>query len=251
MKTLIIEDETLTGKRLEGLLHQYDPAIAVLAILPSVEAAVRWFQVNPLPDLVFMDIHLEDDLAFRIFERVKLDVPVIFTTAYDEYTIQAFKVNSIDYLLKPINPGELAQALEKYKALHNQRRNPDLDTLLRLIGKKEPEYRSRFMVTAGSRIKSIEVEEVAYFYSEDKLTFLATREGQHYPLDISLEKLQPQLNPRDFFRISRQFIVGFPSIQTVHAHFKGKLKLDLLPRSKTEVQVSGDRSSEFKDWLGR
>jgi DNA-binding LytR/AlgR family response regulator len=251
MNTIIIEDENLTARRLESLLQKYDPGIQVLAILPSVREAVEWIKSNPSPDLVFMDIHLEDDLAFRIFERIPLQVPVVFTTAYDEYMIQAFKVNSIDYLLKPINYDELAQALDKFKTLKFQFAQPNMETLLQLIGKKETEYKSRFMITVGTRIRSIETVDIAYFYSEEKLTFMVTKDGHQLPIDFSLEKLATLLNPRDFFRISRQFLVSFSSIQNVQAHLKGKLKLELLPKCKFDVMVSGDRMTDFKEWLGR
>jgi DNA-binding LytR/AlgR family response regulator len=251
MKTIIIEDENLTAKRLEGLLHKYDSSITVEAILPSVQDAVKWFDAHPEPELIFMDIHLEDDLAFKIFEQVRLAAPVIFTTAYDEYMIQAFKVNSIDYLLKPINEAELGQAIEKYKRLKNQFAQPNLETLLKSLGHKEPEYKSRFMITVGTKIRSIETTDIAYFYSEEKLTFMVTKEGQNLPIDFSLDKLTSMLNPKDFFRISRQFLVGFHSIQNVHTYIKGKLKLDLLPKTKLEVMVSGDRMTDFKEWLGR
>lgn len=251
MKTIIIEDENLTSKRLESLLHKYDPALQVEAILPSVRDAVQWFGSNPEPDLIFMDIHLEDDLAFKIFEQVKIHAPVIFTTAYDEYMIQAFKVNSIDYLLKPVNYDELVQAIEKFKSLKKQFAQPNLETLLKSLGHKEPEYKSRFMITVGTRIRSIETTEIAYFYSEEKLTFMVTKEGQNLPIDFSLDKLTSMLNPRDFFRISRQFLVSFQCIQMVHAHIKGKLKLELTPKTKFEVLVSGDRMTDFKEWLGR
>lgn len=251
MKAIIIEDENLTAKRLQSLLHKYDPAIQVLEIIPSVQEAVEWFNTHPEPDIVFMDIHLEDDLAFKIFEQIHLHAPVIFTTAYDEYMIKAFKVNSIDYLLKPINYEELVQSIEKFKNLKKQFANPNMETLLQFIGTKEPEYKSRFMITVGTRIKSIETEDIAYFYSEEKLTFMVTKEGQQLPIDFSLDKLTSLLNPKDFFRISRQFIVSFESIQSVQAHIKGKLKLELKPACKFEVFVSGDRMSDFKEWLGR
>lgn len=251
MRAVIIEDETLTAKRLQSLLHKYDPSIEVLAVLPSVKESVSWLNDNPYLDLIFMDIHLEDDLAFKIFDQVELQAPVIFTTAYDEYMIQAFKVNSIDYLLKPVNYDELVHAIEKYKNLRKQFAQPELDKLLQFIGKKEQEYKSRFMITVGTRIKSIEVRDIAYFYSEEKMTFMVTKEGQNLPIDVSLDKLSTQLNPKDFFRISRQFIVSFGSIQHVHTYIKGKLKLDLQPATKLEVLVSGDRMTEFKEWLGR
>ena len=251
MKTIIIEDENLTARRLEALLQKYDAGLQVEVILPSVSEAVAWFESHPEPDLIFMDIHLEDDLAFKIFEQVKILAPVIFTTAYDEYMIQAFKVNSIDYLLKPINYEELVQAIEKFKTLKNQFAHPNLETLLKSLGHREPEYKSRFMITVGTRIRSIETSEIAYFYSEEKLTFMATKEGQNLPIEFSLDKLTSLLNPRVFFRISRQFLVSFQSIQTVHAHIKGKLKLELTPKTKFEVLVSGDRMTDFKEWLGR
>ena len=251
MNTIIIEDENLTAQRLEGMLHKCDPGIRVLATLPSVAESVQWLRRNEMPDLVFMDIHLEDDLCFKIFELAPLTAPVIFTTAYDEYMIKAFKVNSIDYLLKPVNLVELMAALDKYKALKEQFSKPDFNTLLQYIGQRAPEYKTRFMITIGTKIRSIETSEVAYFYSDEKITFLVTQEGQHLPIDFSLDKLVTLLDPQQFFRASRQFLVGFSSIQAVLTHFKGKLKLELAPKARHEVFVSGDRMADFKDWLGR
>lgn len=251
MKTIILEDESLTAKRLQGLLEKYDPSIEVMAMLPSVEEAVTWLNTHDQPDLVFMDIHLEDDLAFKIFDKTSLKAPIIFTTAFDEFMVQAFKVNSIDYLLKPVNYDDLVQAIEKYKALRKQFSQPEIDKLLQYIGRKDQEYKTRFMITVGTRIKSIETSEIAYFYSEEKLTFMVTKEGQSLPIDFSLEKLASLVNPKEFFRISRQFIVSFGSIQNVHTHIKGKLKLDVLPKTKFEVLVTGDRMTDFKEWLGR
>ena len=263
MNVVIIEDENLTAKRLEGMLLKYDPAINVLARIPSVAEAVAWFgQPNQSVDLVFMDIHLEDDLGFRIFEQTNLTTPVIFTTAYDEYMIQAFKVNSIDYLLKPINYDELVAAIEKFKALKRQfgqtnqahaiSPNPDLETLLNLIGKSKPtDHKERFMITVGTKIRSIETTDVAYFYLEEKIVFLVNKDGLNLPVDYSLDKLTQLLNPRQFFRISRQFLVSLPAIQTIHTYSAGKLKLDLIPKSRQDVFVSGDRMTEFKEWLGK
>ena len=258
MNVVIIEDENLTAKRLESLLHKYDPAISVLARIPSVAEAVAWFtDSHPTVDLIFMDIHLEDDLGFRIFEQTDLTTPVIFTTAYDEYMIQAFKVNSIDYLLKPINYNELVAAIEKFKALKKQfgQENPgapDLETLLNLIGKsKQADYKDRFMITVGTKIRSIETTEIAYFYLEEKVVFLVTKDGLTLPIDYSLDKLTQLLNPRQFFRISRQFLVSLSAIQTIHTFSAGKLKLDINPKSRQEVFVSGDRMTEFKEWLGK
>ncbi|GAB2576014.1 LytR/AlgR family response regulator transcription factor [Spirosoma areae] len=258
MNVVIIEDENLTAKRLESLLHKYDPDITVLARIPSVAEAVAWLgQPHPALDLVFMDIHLEDDLGFRIFELTQLTTPVIFTTAYDEYMIQAFKVNSIDYLLKPINYNELVAAIEKFKALKNQfgqaiPTTSDLETLLNLLGKsKQTDFKERFMITVGTKIRSIETSDIAYFYLEEKVVFLVTKEGLTLPVDYSLDKLTQLLNPRQFFRVSRQFLVALPAIQTIHAFSAGKLKLDMSPKSRHEVFVSGDRMTEFKEWLGK
>lgn len=251
MNTIIIEDENLTAQRLEGMLKKYDPNIQVLATLPSVADSVQWLRQNPTPDLVFMDIHLEDDLCFKIFDLVPMTAPVIFTTAYDEYMIKAFKVNSIDYLLKPVNLLELIGALDKYKAIREQFSKPDFNNLLQYIGQRAPEYKTRFMITVGNKIKSIETTEIAYFYSDEKITFLVTKEGQHLPIDFSLDKLVSLLDPQQFFRASRQYLVGFTSISAVLTHFKGKLKLELAPKARHEVFVSGDRMTDFKDWLGR
>lgn len=251
MNTIIIEDENLSAQRLELMLKKYDANINVLAILPSVEESVHWLRKNDAPDLVFMDIHLEDDLCFKIFELAPLTSPVIFTTAYDEYMVKAFKVNSIDYLLKPINYVELMAAIDKYKAIKEQFTKPDFDTLLQYIGQRAPEYKTRFMITIGTKIRSIETVDIAYFYSDEKITFMVTKEGQQLPIDFSLDKLNSLLDPAQFFRINRQFLIGFGAIQTVHTHFKGKLKLDLAPKSKLDVFVSGDRMADFKDWLGK
>jgi len=251
MRALIIEDESLTARRLETLLQTLEPGMQIAAVLPSVAESVQWLRQHEAPDLVFMDIHLEDDLCFKIFELAPLKSPVIFTTAYDEYMIKAFKVNSVDYLLKPVNPEELKGALEKFHSIRQHQVTPDLDTLLRYIGQRTPEYKSRFMITVGSRIRSVEVAEIAYFYSQDKLTFLVTRDAQHLPIDFSLDKLTGLLDPAHFFRISRQYLVSFPAIQTVHAYYKGKYRLELNPKAKAEVFVSGDRMADFKEWLGR
>ncbi len=263
MNVLIIEDENLTAKRLEGMLTKYDPAIRVLAQLPSVADTVAWLSESghPTPDLVFMDIHLEDDIGFRIFEQTHLQTPVIFTTAYDEYMVQAFKVNSIDYLLKPINYTELVAAIEKFKALKEQfgagtpARNPDLDTLLQLLGPaRQTTYKDRFMITVGTKIRSIDTADIAYFYLEERIVFLVTKDNLTLPVDYSLDKLAQLLDPRRFFRISRQFLVSLDAIQTIHQFSAGKLKLDLLPRphrGTADVFVSGDRMTDFKEWLGK
>lgn len=252
MQIIIVEDENLTAQRLTGMLKKYDANMEVMAILPSVAESVDWLRKHEAPDLVFMDIHLEDDLCFKIFELIPMNAPVIFTTAYDEYMVKAFKVNSIDYLLKPVNYLELIAAIDKYKALKAQFSRPDFDALLQFIGHSQaPAYKNRFMITVGSKIRSIETSEVAYFYSDEKITFLVTKDGHQLPIDFSLDKLCALLDPQRFFRINRQFLIAFESIQHVFTHFKGKLKLELLPKAKLDVFVSGDRMTEFKEWLGK
>lgn len=252
MNVVIIEDEERTARQLERMLKKYDTSLQILAQLPSVQEAVDWFKENALPDLAFMDIHLEDGLAFSILERVPLTLPIIFTTAYDEYMIKAFRVNSIDYLLKPVDFEQLAAALDKFKTLRSQPAAPDMGVLLQLLQKpQQPAYKERFMVAIGAKILSVEVTNTAYFHSEEKATFLVTREGQHLPVEYSLDQLTDLLNPTDFFRANRQFLVSRRAIQHIHAYSAGKLKLDLVPPARQEVFISMSRLSEFKDWLGR
>ncbi|QHV96983.1 LytR/AlgR family response regulator transcription factor [Spirosoma endbachense] len=252
MNVVIIEDEDRTARQLERLLKKYDPSIQVLLQIPSIKKAVDWFSQHPKPDLVFMDIHLEDGLAFSIFDQLSLTLPVIFTTAYDEYMLKAFKVNSIDYLLKPVDYEELTAAIEKFRTLRSQSTMPDLNALLAFMQKPQSlNYRERFMITIGTRVHSVEVADIAYFYSEEKATFLITKSGQLLPLEYSLDQLSSLLNPVQFFRVNRQFIIARNAIQTIHAYSAGKLKVDLQPIPRQEVFVSMSRLSEFKDWLGR
>lgn len=257
MNVVIIEDEAPTARQLERMLKKYDPALQVVAQLPSVNEVVGWFNQpgsgqTPLPDLVFMDIHLEDGLAFSIFEQMSLTLPIIFTTAYEEYMIRAFKVNSIDYLLKPVDYDELAAALDKFKTIRQPAGMPDLNSLLALLQKpRELDFRERFMVSLGTKIRSVEVRDVAYFFSEEKATFLVTKEGTSLPVEYSLDQVAGMLNPVQFFRVNRQFLVARAAIQTIHTYSAGKLKLDMLPAARHEVFVSLSRITEFKDWLGR
>lgn len=267
MNVVIIEDERLTAQRLESLLHRYDPDLKVLATLPSIETAVLWFlnyesSQRPPIDLVFMDIHLEDGLSFRIIDEIKLTIPIIFTTAYDEYMIQAFKVNSIDYLLKPIHLDELSAAIDKFKALRQRFAQTstiepapgqrELNALLQLLGKpKDNAYKNRFMITIGPKIYSIETADTAYFYLAERATFLITKDGTSLPVEYSLEKLNQLLDPNQFFRVSRQFLIARSSIQSIVSYSAGKIKLDINPTPQTEVFVSGERVSDFKEWLGK
>ncbi|GAB3697085.1 LytTR family DNA-binding domain-containing protein [Spirosoma flavus] len=252
MTVLIIEDEARSARHLERMLKKYDPSIHILAQLPSVRESVTWLSQHPTPDLIMMDIHLEDGLAFTIFEQIHLTTPIIFTTAYDEYMIKAFKVNSIDYLLKPVDEEELETALIKWKTLRSVAASPDLTQLLQVMQQfRESPFKERFMISIGTKIRSVETADIAYFYSEEKATFLMTRDNQFLPLEYSLDQLAGLLNPSQFFRANRQFLVARSAIQTIHTYSAGKLKLDLQPITRQEVFVSLSRLSDFKDWLGR
>jgi DNA-binding LytR/AlgR family response regulator len=252
MNVIIIEDEQLTARRLESLLAKYDPSIHVMAILPSVTDSVDWLKNNADPDLMFMDIHLEDGQSFSIFEKINLQVPVIFTTAYDEYMIKAFKVNSVDYLMKPVSYEELSAAIDKYRRIHAANgEHKHISALLSAIQPKTTDFKQRFLISIGSRLKTIDISEAAYFYSSDKVTFLVTKDNQRYPIDLSLDKLATVIDPAQFFRINRQMITGLQAIANIHVYPKGRLKLDLLPPMKEDVFVSLDKVVEFKEWLGK
>jgi DNA-binding LytR/AlgR family response regulator len=259
MNIVVIEDELLTAQRLVSLVKKYDPSIEVLAQISSVTEAISRLTADKINsiDLIFMDIHLEDGDSFQIINTLNLTTPIIFTTAFDGYMIKAFKVNSIDYLLKPIGYDELAAALNKFKSLrsHNNETGSaqsDIKTLIQQLGRQNnPSYKDRFMVTVGTKIRSIKTDSVAYFYLEEKTVLLVTHDATILPIDYSLDKLMQIIDPKQFFRISRQFIVSLNSIHVVHSVSAGKFKLDLIPKTKHEVSVSGDRVSDFKEWLGK
>jgi DNA-binding LytR/AlgR family response regulator len=251
MNVVVIEDEPLTAQRLISLVKKYDASINVLAQIASVNEAISWFESHPgSVDLIFMDIHLEDGDSFQIVSRLNLKTPIIFTTAFDDYMISAFKVNSVDYLLKPVNYEELAAALNKFKSLRSTQ--VDIKTLMNQLSQQNnPQFKDRFMVTVGTKIRPVKTESIAYFYLEEKTVLLVTTDGIILPVDYSLDKLTQVIDPKQFFRISRQFIVSLNSIQMVHTVSTGKLRLDLIPKAKQEVTVSGDRVSDFKEWLGK
>lgn len=260
MNVVVIEDERLTAERLISLVKKYDASIHVLAQISSVTEAISWFSTNviTLVDLIFMDIHLEDGDSFQIINQLNLTTPIIFTTAFDGYMIKAFKVNSIDYLLKPINYEELSAALNKFQSLRSSSElqsgsmQLDIKALIKQLSQQNNlQFKDRFMITVGTRIRSIKTESIAYFYLEEKTVLVVTNDGTTLPIDYSLDKLMQIIDPKQFFRVSRQFTVSLNSIQMVHTMSAGKLKLDLIPKTKHEVAVSGDRVSDFKEWLGK
>jgi DNA-binding LytR/AlgR family response regulator len=250
MKILIIEDEILAADRMEKLVLSQNLENKVLAKLRSVESAVAWWRAHPAPDLIISDIQLLDGECFEIFSQVKVETPVIFTTAYDQYAIRAFEVHSLDYLLKPISPEKLAQSLEKVKK-YVQAEAPafSYEQLAELIKPNVKNYKSRFMVKFGNRIVAIPLDEIAYFFSESKLSFIVGKDGKKFVLDQTLQEIEDLLDPKLFFRINRQLVVCFEAISEMHPHFKGRIKLKLKPEFKDEVVVSSERTPEFKRWL--
>lgn len=251
MKIIIIEDENAAARRLEKMLKEIDPEILILQFLDSVEASVNWLQFNPPPDLIFMDIQLADGLSFEIFQHVQVTSPVVFTTAYDEYAIKAFKVNAVDYLLKPLKPAELEAAVTKYKK-HFRINTPDYAGLMQQARPQdEPTHLRRMLIRFGHSIKLIDMADVAYFYTKDKITFMVVKNSaKRFPVDYPLDKLEDMLDKKSFFRINRQFIIHIAAIKEMQPHTKSRVRLDLDPAiSDLEIVVSTERSSEFKRWL--
>ena len=249
MKVLIIEDEELAAERLQRLLQQLDPALEVVGQTDSIVASVNWLKSNPAPDLIFADIHLADGASFEIFSRTQTKVPVIFTTAYDQYAIQAFQYNSIGYVLKPIKKSELEEALNKFKSLQQPAPAPDFQELLQALSGITPAYQKRIVIRFGHNIRIIEISEVAYFYTEEKVTLACTFEGKRWPVDHNLDELEHILDPTQFFRINRQFIINIQAIEAMHSYSKSRVKIDLKPASDMDTIVSTERSANFKQWL--
>ena len=249
MKVVIVEDERLAAEKLAGLLKDTEPGIEIIQVLESVEEAVNWFSVNPSPDLVFMDIQLEDGISFEILESVKIKAPIIFTTAFDQYAIRAFKVNSIDYLLKPIVKDELENALLKFREQH---KDDELETkVTRVIEQLSRKYKSRFLIRIGTRFQSVPVTKICAFFVEERCTFLRTMEGKRYDLDHSLDQLQTIIDPELFFRVNRNFLVNINCIQEIVAYSVTRLKLKLEGSQEEGVIVSRDKVSDFKKWMDR
>jgi two-component system, LytTR family, response regulator LytT len=246
----IVEDEKLAADNLKHLLAEIDSSYEVVGVADTVKKTVEFLQQKQ-PDLLLMDIHLADDISFKVFEQVEVKSPIIFTTAFDQYAIQAFKHNSIDYLLKPITKEDLSNALVKYRERSAPQQEQPWQKLLEYMQQPKAEYKKRFLVSTGSKIKTISIEEVAYFFAEGRYVTLFTHSGQKFLIDQTMESLHDSLDPEHFYRINRQFIVSIKSIQQMYAWSKSRLKLVLEPASPEEVIVSIDRSSDFKKWLNR
>lgn len=249
MRIIIIEDEKPAAEKLQKALAKTGRQLETVAILKSVEESVQWLKQNPAPDLVFMDIELSDGASFRIFDQVKLDAPVIFTTAFDEYWQEAFEHNSIDYLLKPVKQEKLESALDKYERIKNHFAS-NLPHLLKYQAPAAGEYKKRHLVKKGSDYQSIRAEDIAYFYAMQKLVCLVDNKGQKFILDQSLAEIEKTLDPRIFFRVNRKFLVNMNAVKKIRGFGKSKLQLELEPAAREEVIISQENAGSFKQWMG-
>ena len=250
MKVIIIEDEKPSARRLQRMLDSID--IKVETLLHSVKESIEWFQNNEHPDLIFLDIQLSDGLSFEIFDAVNITSAIIFTTAYDEYALQAFKLNSIDYLLKPIDDEELETAVNQYKSRIPQKQSVTLDfneIKKMLTNPIERDYKKRFSVKVGQHLKLVNIDEIECFYSENKGTYLHTAEGRNYLLDTTLDQLQDELEPHTFFRVNRKFFVNIHAIKDMISYTNSRLQIKLKSFNEQDVIVARERVKDFKNWL--
>lgn len=253
MTALLIEDEYPAAERLEKLIRKLDPRVDIAGVLDSVEAGKRWFADHPPVDVIFSDIQLSDGLSFQIFEAFPAHSPIIFTTSYDEYAIKAFKVKSVDYLLKPIKLPELAEALEKFKRLRREfspaAHASKIESLIESLDQNRKAHKSRFLVRNGEQLIPVGLDQIAYFYTANELACLVGKDGRQFLVDYTMEELEHLLSPAQFFRLNRQFIAQVTAIQKIHTYFNGKLKVELRPETPQEVLVSREKAPAFKAWL--
>ncbi|SEB53090.1 DNA-binding response regulator, LytR/AlgR family [Tenacibaculum sp. MAR_2009_124] len=251
MNIIVIEDEKPAARRLQRMLAALD--LEVTKMLHSVEESINWFQQNTHPDLIFLDIQLSDGLSFEIFEEVQVKSAIIFTTAYDEYALKAFKLNSIDYLLKPIDEDELKIAVDKFKEQNDNKQTGlqvNIDDIRKLlINPIDRKYKKRFTIKVGQHIKIIHSDEIECFYSENKATYIHTSSNRNYLIDNSLEHWNEQLNPEQFFRVNRTYIVHINSIKDIVSYTNSRLQLKLHNYDEAEIIVSRDRVKDFKNWI--
>jgi len=252
MKVVVIEDESVAMQHLQLMLQELSPEIHIVASLDSIESSVAFFSTKPAVDLVFMDIELGDGQSFDIFQQTSIEAPIVFITAYQEHALRAFKLNSIDYLLKPVDKKELSSAIEKYKKLHGDQRQQLHANLLSLLGKTGnlDKMRSRFLAKAGTRLISVLTDDIAYFYTRERLQYIKTKRNEDYIIDKRLDEIETEIDTDSFFRANRQFIVNYNSIHKVHTWFSGKLKVSVVPEAYEEIIISRLRAADFKKWLG-
>lgn len=250
MRILIVEDEQLAAERLERLLQRLEPNCTILAKVDSVGSAIEWIE-NEQPDLIMLDIHLSDGSGFELFEHITVKSPVIFTTAYDQYALEAFKVNSLDYLLKPIKKADLQRSLDQYHEHYQQTSQiqDNLEALLSSFRRYPASYKKRLLVQLGEKLKAIPTADIAYAYAQQKTVWLRLFDGSEYPVNYSLKELADLLDPQQIFRINRQFMLNFDAITQMHQYPKGRVKIDLDPTPDDLVIVSVERAKDFKAWL--
>lgn len=251
MNIVIIEDEPLAASRLKSIIGKVSPAMQVSVILDSVKSAANWFTEHEQPQLIFMDVQLADGISFEIFEKVEIKAPVIFTTAYDEYAIKAFKVNSIDYLLKPIDENELTLAITKFEKISKNIPNQQevlsrIGSAVQMLAKK---YKERFVTKVGEHLKFIGVGDILYFYSADKVTFCKTKDSRKHILDFSMDQLEHLIDPSQFYRINRKYLISVASIADMISYTNSRLKLILKSCDDADVIVARERVQDFKNWL--
>ena len=246
MQVLIIEDEPAAARRLSKMLQEILPDATIPECPDSIEQSLNWLANNPAPDLILMDIHLADGSSFEIFQYVKITSPVIFVTAFDQYALQAFKVNAVDYLLKPVKREELEQALNRIRRWEKTE-GANYERLAKSM--QQGTWNKRFLIRLGQNFRVVELKEASYFYTQNKITFLVARNGKRYPLEFSLEKLEEMLPTEQFFRINRQFIIAVDAIRDMYSVSKSRVKLRLDPPSDQDTIVSTERSPLFKKWL--
>jgi len=252
MRVIIIEDETPAANRLSKMLHAIHDEIEVVNRFDSVESSVKFFRSGNKIDLIFMDIQLADGLSFDIFQQTEIRSPVIFTTAFDQYTLKAFKVNSVDYLLKPIDEKELEQAVEKYRQLYTHRENGLSDKIMKLVQEmNSSRYRERLLIKRGQQLSYLKTEMTAYCFADGKLCYAVDFSNNKYLLESTLSQLEDQLPPNKFYRINRHLLVNIEAISKVHTWLGGRLKVELSPGTTAETVVSRERVNGFKEWLGQ
>jgi len=252
MRILIVEDEDLAVKKLQKTLETVDPTAEVTGVTDSIKDTVEWLMNNPQPDLILMDIELADGQSFEVFNLTDVKCPVIFTTSYDEYALKAFKVNSIDYLLKPVQKDELSAALNKFRKIKNNA-EVNVDSLIKELQQKlQPkEYRKRFLVKLGQKLISVEIDDIAYFFSEGRLNFFKTFDNKKFVVDYTMDEIEDMLDPSRYFRISRSFYVSVDSVERIDDYFGNRLILGLKPSVDKEALVSREKVTEFKKWMGK
>ena len=248
MTAVIIEDEDIASRRLRNLIEELAPNCEILAQISSVESGHKWFKNNDLPDLIFLDIQLNDGYGFDIIDQLENHPPIIFTTAYNEYAIRGFKYNGLDYLLKPIDKRELQKALQKYTKTIEKSNNrlTDIEAIRHLFKK---EYKRRFMVKVGNQFSTFNVVDIAYFMADNGVIFLLNKKGRKFPIEYTIDQLEEILNPIHFFRINRKYMVSVEAVKEIHSYFNSRLLIKVIPNQEEQIIVSRERTTNFKKWL--